>query len=252
MVSEHTVKSFDEELNLLDSKIAEMGGLVEAQVAEAIKALVTRDGDLATRVMVQDKRIDELELQVNVLTVRMLALRQPMAHDLRAAIAALKISNDLERIGDYAVNLSKRILVLTQAAPMVSVPTIARMGRLVQGMIKNVLDSYVSRDADKAVDVRNQDRDVDQLHTSLFRELLTYMMESPQNITPCTHLLFVAKNIERMGDHATNIAENVVFMIRGEAPTERRPTGDDSSVTLVKPENGRPGPVGGPAGGAKA
>ena len=229
MVTEHTVKSFDEELNILDSKIAEMGGLVEAQVAEAIKALVTRDGDLATRVMVQDKRIDELEHQVNVLTVRLLALRQPMAADLRAAIAALKISNDLERIGDYAVNLSKRILVLTQAAPMVSVPTIARMGRLVQGMIKNVLDSYVNRDADKAVDVRNQDLDVDQLHTSLFRELLTYMMESPQNITPCTHLLFVAKNIERMGDHATNIAENVVFMIRGEAPTDRRPTGDDSS-----------------------
>src|SRR5262249_51653031 len=152
------------------------------------------------------------EHNVNVLTVRMLALRQPMATDLRAAIAALKISTDLERIGDYAVNLSKRILVLTQAAPMVSVPTIARMGRLVQGMIKNVLDAYVSRDPDKAVDVRNQDRDVDQLHTSLFRELLTYMMESPQNITPCTHLLFVAKNIERMGDHATNIAESVVFM----------------------------------------
>jgi len=248
MVSEHTVKSFDEELNLLDSKIAEMGGLVEAQVAEAIKALVTRDGDLATRVMVQDKRIDELEHQINVLTVRMLARRQPMADDLRTAIAALKIATDLERIGDYAVNLSKRILVLTQAAPMVSVPTIARMGRLVQGMIKNVLDSYVNRDADKAVDVRNQDRDVDQLHTSLFRELLTYMMESPQNITPCTHLLFVAKNIERMGDHATNIAENVVFMIRGEAPTDRRPTGDDSSsVTLVKPdaEGGRPGPASG-------
>lgn len=245
MVTEHIVKSFDEELNLLDSKIAEMGGLVEAQVAEAIKALVTRDGDLATRVMVQDKRIDELEHQINVLTVRMLALRQPMAYDLRAAIAALKIATDLERIGDYAVNLSKRILVLTQAAPMVSVPTIARMGRLVQGMIKNVLDSYVSRDADKAVDVRNQDRDVDQLHTSLFRELLTYMMESPQNITPCTHLLFVAKNIERMGDHATNIAENIVFMIRGEAPTDRRPMGDDSSVTLVKPGDGRPEPTGG-------
>ena len=245
MVTEHTVKSFDEELNILDSKIAEMGGLVEAQVAEAIKALVTRDGDLATRVMVQDRRIDELEQQVNVLTVRMLALRQPMADDLRTAIAALKISNDLERIGDYAVNLSKRILVLTQAAPMVSVPTIARMGRLVQGMIKNVLDAYVSRDADKAMDVRNQDRDVDQLHTSLFRELLTYMMESPQNITPCTHLLFVAKNIERMGDHATNIAESVCFMIRGEAPTERRPTGDDSSVTLVRHDSPRPAPAGG-------
>ncbi len=242
MATKHIVKSFDEELNVLDSKIAEMGGLVEAQVAEAIKALVTRDSDLATRVMVQDERIDELEHQVNVLTVRMLALRQPMADDLRTAIAALKIANDLERIGDYAVNLSKRILVLTQAAPMVSVPTIARMGRLVQGMIKNVLDSYVNRDAQKAVDVRNQDRDVDQLHTSLFRELLTYMMESPQNITPCTHLLFVAKNIERMGDHATNIAENVIFMIRGAAPTEPRPTGDQSSsITLDKTAQVRTG-----------
>lgn len=236
MVTEHTVKSFDEELNTLDSRIAEMGGLVEAQLNEVIKALVTRDSDLAARVMTQDKRIDELEQEVNVLTVRMLALRQPMAEDLRTAIAAMKIATDLERIGDYAVNLGKRIMVLTQSAPMESVPTIARMGRLVQGMIKSVLDAYINRDVDRANDVRNQDHEVDQLHTSMFRELLTYMMESPHHITPCTHLLFVAKNIERMGDHATNIAESVVFVIQGTTPTERRQTSDDSSVTIVRPE----------------
>jgi phosphate transport system protein len=235
MVSEHTVKSFDEELNLLDSKIAEMGGLVEAQIAEAIKALVSRDSDLAARVMTQDRCIDELENDINVLTVRMLALRQPMAEDLRTAIAALKISSDLERIGDYAVNLAKRIMVLTQSSPVASVSTIARMGRLVQVMIKNVLDAYITRDVDKAADVRNQDRDVDQLYTSMFRELLTYMMESPQNITPCTHLMFVAKNIERMGDHATNIAESVIFLKSGLAPSDRRPTGDETSGILVHP-----------------
>ena len=235
MVSDHTVKAFDNDLNSLDSKIAEMGGLVEAQLAEAIRALVTRDTELAARVMAQDKRIDDLENAVNVMTVRLLALRQPMADDLRAAIAALKISADLERIGDYAVNVAKRIPVLIHSQPLEAVPTVARMARLVQGMVQNVLDAYITRDADKAVDVRNQDREVDQLHTSLFRELLTYMMEAPTNITPSTHLLFIAKNIERMGDHATNIAENVVFLIRGEAPTTRRPTADDSSVTVISP-----------------
>ena len=241
MVGTHTVKAFDEELNRINSRIAEMGGLVEAQLADVIKALVNRDNDLAARVIAQDRRIDDLEIEVNVLAVQLLALRQPVADDLRVAISALKISTDLERIGDHAVNVAKQALVLVQSSPSYSVPTIARMGRLVQGMIKVVLDAFIARNPRTALEVRNQDREVDQIHTSLFRELLTYMMENPRNITPCTHLLFIAKNIERMGDHATNIAESVLFLVHGQAPTDRRPTADNSPVVVVAPSENNDG-----------
>ena len=212
MSDEHIVKSFGEELERIDLLIVEMGGLAENQLALAIRALVRRNTELANQVRDSDVRIDDLEREINERIVRMLALRQPMAGDLRVAIAALKISNDLERVGDYAKNVAKRSLVLVQSPAMSSTLTISRMGALVQSMIKNVLDAYVRRDAAAAEQVRLADQEVDQLHTSMFRELLTYMMEDPRNITPCTHLLFIAKNIERMGDHATNIAEQVHFL----------------------------------------
>lgn len=231
--NDHIVKSFDEDLRQLDNFIAEMGGLAEHQFADAIKALTRRDSELAERVIQNDKRIDELETQVDDHTIRMLALRQPMADDLRVVITALRIASLIERIGDYAKNVAKRTVAITQTPPVGPAKTIARMGTVVQGMIKTVLDAYLQRDAQLAHDVRVRDEEVDALHTSLFREVLTYMMEDPRSISACTHLLFVAKNIERIGDHATNIAENVHFLVHGKLPQDMRPKGDDSSYTVV-------------------
>ena len=235
MASEHIVKSFDTELTRLESKIAEMGGLAESQLAETFEALVKHDNEAAARIIERDRRIDEIETEVNALALRLLALRQPMADDLRAAVAAIKIAADLERIGDYAKNVAKRISAIADASPAPSIHSIARMGQLVQTMVKTVLDAYVARDADKAEDVRAQDEAVDQLHTSLFRELLTYMMEDARNISACTHLLFIAKNIERIGDHATNVAEAVLFLIRGRLPTEERRKLDAASAPSTNP-----------------
>ncbi|MFQ5783348.1 MAG: phosphate signaling complex protein PhoU [Alphaproteobacteria bacterium] len=243
MESEHIVKAYDEQLAQLDRLIAEMGGLAETQLADAIAALVRRDVELAQRVAEHDARIDALEAEVDGLTMRILALRQPMAEDLRTVIAALKTASDLERIGDYARNMANRTVALTRMQPIGSAPhTVARMGTLVQGMIKNVLDAYIARDAARADDVRLRDREVDQLHTSLFRELLTYMLEDPRNITTCTHLLFIAKNVERIGDHVTNIAEHVHMMVLGETPEPGRPKGDRSSFTVLEtPPRREPG-----------
>ncbi len=235
MTTDHIVKSFDEELNMLNDTIARMGGLVEAQLADSIQALTRRDAELAARVVSQDKRIDDLEHDIDSLSVRLLALRQPMAEDLRLVIVALKVSADLERIGDYAKNVAKRTGALAGSVPLDPVHTIRRMSALVMGMIKTVLDSYMEQDLDKARDVIVRDEEVDALHTSLFRELLTYMMEDARNITPCTHLLFIAKNIERVGDHATNIAENVEFLVSGTLPPGDRPKGDESSIVIVEP-----------------
>ena len=167
--------------------------------------------------------------------MQILALRQPMANDLRVVISALKISSDIERIGDYGANIAKRALALNQLPPVQPAATIPRMGKLVLGNIKLVLDAYMERDADKALDVWNADEEVDEMYTSLFRELLTYMMEDPRNITPCTHLMFIAKNVERIGDHATNIAEVVHFLVTGETIEAARPKGDTSSFAVVTP-----------------
>jgi len=234
MTTEHIVSSFDEDLKRLDNIIAEMGGLVETQLADAIDAMVRRDSQLAKRVIETDRRIDKQEREADELAVRMLALRQPMANDLRIVITALKTSGIIERIGDYAKNIAKRSVALSQTSPMGPSKTIARMGAQVQTMIKDVLDAYVTRDAEKAANVRERDSEIDLLHTSLFREILTYMMEDPRNISSCTHLLFVAKNIERIGDHATNIAENVHFLVHGNSPMEKRITDDGSSYTVVE------------------
>ena len=234
---EHIVKSFDDELNWLDNAIAEMGGLAEAQLAAAIDALVRRDAEKAAEIIEWDKRIDKLEEDINNFTVRMLALRQPRASDLRITVAALKSAGDLERIGDYAKNMAKRTITISKTEPVGgAVNSIARMASMVQSMIKNVLDAYVSRDWERAADVRLRDEDVDHSHTSLFRELLTYMMEDPRNITACTHLLFIAKNVERIGDHTTNIAEHIHFMVRGGEPENARINDDLSSYTDAEPK----------------
>ncbi|HEX9449661.1 MAG TPA: phosphate signaling complex protein PhoU [Dongiaceae bacterium] len=230
--SDHTVKSFDDELKHLSQVIAEMGGLAESQLAAAIDALVRRDSDLAGRVVQADKRIDDLEQEIGNFTVRILALRQPMAQDLREVVAAIKIAADLERIGDYAKNIAKRALILNQGAPMRPVNSIPRMGALAQQIVKGVLDAFIEKDADRAHAAWRRDEDVDEMYNSLFRELLTYMMEDPRNISPCTHLLFIAKNIERIGDHATNIAEIVYFLVHGKSLDESRPKGDTTNVAI--------------------
>lgn len=236
MSDSHIVSSFDEELDGLRSAISRMGGLVEAQLANAIQAIAKRDGTLATQCVEADKAIDDLEDHVEALTLRMLALRQPVAHDLRQILSALKISHDLERMGDYATNVAKRASALSQLPEVGPINGIARMGRLTHRIITDVLDAYTQRDVDRAMVAWQRDEEIDQMYTSLFRELLTYMMEDPRNITACAHLLFVAKNIERIGDHATNIAETVYFEETGRRLEGNRPKGDNSSFAVVKPE----------------
>jgi phosphate transport system protein len=238
MATEHTVKSYDEELKRLSTAIARMGGLAETQLASAIQAIVRRDAELAASVVEGDVKVDEMEQEIDTLAVKLLALRQPMAIDLRQIIGSLRIAADIERIADYAANVAKRAIALSQISPLRPIHAIPRMGRVVQEMIKDVLDAYVSRDVPKAVAVWNRDEELDEMYSSLFRELLTYMMEDPRNITGSTHLLFIAKNIERIGDHATNIAETIHFLVMGAQLRTARPKGDESSYTVVKPGNG--------------
>jgi phosphate transport system protein len=239
MVAEHTVKSFDDELKRLNQVISQMGGLVEMQLQAAVEALVKRDADAAGKVVRDDAKIDELELQSSQLVIRLLALRQPMAVDLRQIVSALKISSDLERIGDYAANVAKRAIALSQIPAVKPLYTIPRMARLVQQIIKDVLDAYVERDAVKAIAAWQRDEEVDEMYTSLFRELLTYMMEDQRNIGPCIHLLFIAKNIERMGDHATNVAEDIHYLVHGTPIDATRPKGDQTSFAIVSPPGER-------------
>ena len=234
MQHEHTVKSFDDELKQLDSMIAEMGGMAEANLAGAVDAMVRRDTESALVIKKADKKIDALEIEIDDHAVRILALRQPMADDLRAVIVALKTAAVIERIGDFAKNIAKRTQALSQCPDLGAAKTIKRMAGMAQNMMTDVLDAYVTRDADKADEVRLRDEELDSLYTSLFRELLTYMMENPKNITASTHLMFAAKNIERIGDHATNIAENVHFLVHGQMPEEPRPKGD-GSVYMADP-----------------
>jgi phosphate transport system protein len=233
MNGEHTVRSYDEELSYLNNLIARMGGLAEAQLDGAIQALVRRDGDLAHRIVAADAKVDEIEQEVHAFTVRLLALRQPMAQDLRAIVGALKVSGDLERIADYASNAAKRVLVLNQLPPAKPVSGVPRLARLVQQILKEVLDAFVEQDVDRATKVWVQDEEVDEMFTGLFRELITYMMEDARNITACIHLMFIAKNIERIGDHATNIAETIHFNVKGVPIAEARPKGE--SVVLPDP-----------------
>ncbi len=228
----HTVKAFDEEIDLLRSIITRMGGLCESQIVLAVDALVTRNVDAAKQIVLDDQRIDALEAEAEELAVRIIALRAPLASDLREIIAALKIAGILERIGDYAKNIAKRASVMAQAPPIEPVVIVPEMARVVVSMIKDVLDAFVDRDAELARAVCERDRSVDDFYNSLFRSLLTFMMENPQFITPSTHLLFVAKNLERIGDHATSVCELVHFAVTGERIIDR-PKSDDTSTFLV-------------------
>lgn len=232
MTTLHTTSAFDTDMKNLHARIMAMGGLVEAAIDAAVKALDTSDDELAAKVVRDDRRIDALEDEVNAAVVRMLALRQPVASDLRAAISVMKIAGDLERLGDYAKNLSKRVPVLTQS-PAIEGATraVRRQARLVRLMLKDALDAYARGDLDTAHDVILRDLEVDQMTNALFREFLTRMMEDPRSITPCMHFLFIAKNVERMGDHVTEICEQVIFVATGERP-EDRPKGDSTASIL--------------------
>ena len=233
--AEHIVKSYEQELNRLRSLITEMGGLVESEVALACQAVLERDDAAAASVVEADPKVDALEHQVQQYVIRMLALRQPMAQDLRLIVAGLRMTGDLERIGDYAANVAKRSLVLGQYTLPFALTGLANMGRLVQQSLKTVIDAIGDGDTDAAVQVWRSDEEVDGIYNALFRELITYMMEDPRNITPCTHLLFIAKNLERIGDHATNIAETLYYAVKGEPLTGTRPKGDTSAYAVVRP-----------------
>ena len=230
----HTVKSFDEDIAQLRSIITRMGGLCELQISAAVEALISRNVEAAQQVVADDKRIDALEAEAEALAVRIIALRAPLAGDLREIVAALKIAGVLERMGDYAKNIAKRASALAQAPPIEPVVIVPEMARAVIGMIRDVLDAFVDRDVELARAVCERDQQVDDFYNSLFRSLLTFMMENPHYITPSTHLLFVAKNLERIGDHATSVGEMVQFAVTGEHIVDR-PKTDDTS-TFARPD----------------
>jgi phosphate transport system protein len=229
----HTVKSFDEDIAQLRAVITRMGGLCEVQINAAVEALVTRNIEAALAVVADDARIDALEAEAEALAVRIIALRAPLAGDLREIVAALKIAGVLERMGDYAKNIAKRASALAQAPPVEPVVIVPEMARAVIGMIRDVLDAFVDRDAALARAVCQRDQQVDDFYNSLFRSLLTFMMENPHYITPSTHLLFVAKNLERIGDHATSVGEMVHFAVTGEHIVDRPKTDNTSTFTPV-------------------
>jgi phosphate transport system protein len=234
--TEHLVKSFDTDLKRLRDMLTEMGGIVESQVGFAAEAIINRDSAAAARAVEEDPKVDLLEREVEQFVIRMLALRQPMAGDLRRIVAALKITGDLERIGDYAANVAKRSIVLAQYALPYSLTGLAHMAQMVQEQLKSIIDAVGSSDSAKAVEVWRSDRVVDDIYNALFRELITYMMEDPRNITPCTHLLFIAKNLERIGDHTTNIAETIYYAVEGDVLPDTRPKGDSSAYAVIRPK----------------
>ncbi len=235
MTTDHIVKSFDDELNKLSDLVSRMGGLAEEQIECAIEALQKRDAVGATEAIENDRKIDALQLEVEELAIQMIVRRQPLAADLRHTVAALKIAPLIERIGDYAKNIGRRTLALNQSPPIKPLFTIPRMGRMARTMVQDVLDAFSNNDVEKARAVWVRDAELDDMYDSLFRELLTYMMEDPRSITACTHLLFVARNIERIGDIATNIAEVVHYQVEGQTLSEDRPKADEASVTVVEP-----------------
>ena len=232
-MSDHIVKSYDEDLAALKMLLAQMGGLAEQQLDDAIDALSRRDTTLADRVIQNDERIDMLERQIEEKAILTIAKRQPMARDLREIMVAIRVASDLERIGDLAKNTAKRAHAISEALPRKLMTGVTRMGRLAQSELKDILDAYARSDAEKALEVWRSDEELDSLYNSIFRELLTYMMEDPRNISLCTHLLFGAKNMERIGDHATNIAENIYYLVQGKPLSEERPKKDVTSAMRV-------------------
>jgi len=233
-MSEHTAKAFDVDLQEIARKVTEMGGLAEKEIGDAVDALAKRDTGLAQRVMAVDINTDQLQREIEEKAILTIARRQPMAVDLRDIVAALRLANDLERIGDLAKNIAKRVVALNgDFPPQKLIRGVEHLAELVLEQLKDVLDAYAQRDLDKAIVVWRGDDKIDAMYTSVFRELLTYMMEDPRNITFCTHLLFCAKNIERMGDHATNIAETVYYMVEGRPLADERPKGDTTNIAPV-------------------
>ncbi|MDU9006029.1 phosphate signaling complex protein PhoU [Sedimentitalea todarodis] len=228
----HIVSAFDRDLETIQAQIMKMGGLVEAAINDAARSLESRDEELASQVRKNDKAIDGLEELINEEAARVIATRAPTASDLRLILTVIKISGNLERIGDYAKNIGKRTTVLSQIPPVNdSAAALRRMAREVEEMLEGALDAYVQRDVELAKHVIVRDREVDQMYNALFREFLTFMLEDARNITPCMHLHFIAKNIERMGDHVTSIAEQVIYLVTGDRPDEDRPKADTTSLT---------------------
>jgi phosphate transport system protein len=233
----HTVKSYEDELLVLDRKVAQMGGLCEMLLGMAFDSIAKRDPGLAQEVIERDAEIDDLQAQVDEQVIQMIARRQPMANDLRQIMAATRVTNDLERIGDLSKNIAKRAIVIAdQNYPRQLVSGLRRMVEIAHAQLKQVLDAYSERNAEAAIEVWHSDEQLDALYNSVFREMLTYMMEDPRNIGHCTHLLFAAKNIERIGDHTTNMAELVHFMAVGEPLNDERPKGDETSNTIIEVE----------------
>lgn len=229
--SQHIRSAFDRDLEMITSKMLKMGGLVESSIIDAADAFENHDLELAQTVSNRDKKIDALEAEINEDITRIIALQAPAASDLRTLLSILKIAGNLERIGDYSKNMAKRTNVLS-TLPVIenSSSSLRRLVREVQNMLKDALDAYTQRDSELGLDIIARDREVDELYNSLFREFLTYMMEDPRNITACMHLHFIAKNIERMGDHVTSIAEQVIFVATGELPADRRDKADITST----------------------
>ena len=232
---QHIVRSYDEDLRRLREMIARMGGMAERAVAESVRALLRSDTDLAAEVVRRDADLDVMEREIEQFCAELLVRRQPVAVDLRLILACMKISSDLERIGDYARNGAKRAIVVAQQPSLGSLNGFLRMAELVQDNLKGAIDALVESDADRADEVWASDAPIDGIYNGIFRELLTFMMEDPRNITAATHLLFIAKNLERIGDHATNIAERVHYAVRGEPMTEERPKADISASAVVRP-----------------
>ena len=234
-MTEHIVRSYDENLRKLRDLVSRMGGIAERQVADATLALVRFDTELATQVVARDAQLDALEREIENFAIQLLALRQPMAEDLRFIVAAMKVSHDLERIGDYARNGAKRAIVLASLPAIGSLNGFQRMAKLVQENLKAAIDALVNGDAAAAQRVWASDAPVDEIYNGIFREMLTFMMEDPRNISAATHLLFIAKNLERIGDHATNIAETVHYAVVGATLPDERPKGDSSAYAVVRP-----------------
>ncbi len=233
-MSEHIAKAFDADLQDLNRMVAEMGGLAEREIADCVQALTRRDTALARKLIATDAQVDVLQREIEERAILVIARRQPMAVDLREVVSALRVANEIERIGDLAKNIGKRVLDLNGEYPSLKlIRGVEHMGSLVLAQLKRVLDAYAARDVEEAMEVWRRDEEIDAMCVSLFRELLTYMMEDPRSISFCIHLLFSAKNIERMGDHATNIAETVHYMIKGEPLALERPKADTTSFSPI-------------------
>ncbi|GLQ36639.1 phosphate transport system regulatory protein PhoU [Rhizobium albus] len=234
MSDPHIVSSFDEELKYLMRRVSEMGGIAERMVGDSVAALVASDAGSAQRIIAEDIILDDAERDINERAIVVIAKRQPMAHDLREVMGAIRIAADLERVGDMGKNIAKRVVAVQGSAqPKQLVRGLEHLSELALTQLKEVLDAYSTRSAVAANQVRQRDDEIDAMYTSLFRELLTYMMEDPRNISACTHLLFCAKNIERIGDHATNIAETIYYMATGDRLLGERPRGDKTATVMA-------------------